>query len=98
METKINIGDLIDDDKDRIAENERLKQQLNLLQEEIELLKSSKNDINTDDTNNTEFENLKKEQDDLLVLLADQDAKIREYKMKLRELGIQVGNQILNKL
>ena len=38
-----------------------------------------------------EMETLKKEQDDLLVLLADQDVKIGTYKDKLKELGHQVG-------
>ncbi|XP_005090245.1 general vesicular transport factor p115 [Aplysia californica] len=37
-----------------------------------------------------EMETLKKEQDDLLVLLADQDAKIDKYKTKLKELGQEV--------
>ena len=38
-----------------------------------------------------ELETLKKEQDDLLVLLADQDAKIGKFKDKLKELGQEVG-------
>ena len=38
-----------------------------------------------------DMETLKKEQDDLLVLLADQDTKIESYKNKLKELGHQVG-------
>ena len=37
-----------------------------------------------------ELETLKKEQEDLLVLLADQDTKIDKYKAKLRELGQEV--------
>ena len=37
-----------------------------------------------------ELETLKKEQEDLLVLLADQDSKIDKYKAKLREAGVQV--------
>ena len=37
-----------------------------------------------------EMETLKKEQDDLLVLLADQDAKIERYKVKLKDLGQEV--------
>lgn len=32
-------------------------------------------------------ETLKKEQEDLLVLLADQDCRIDQYKKKLKELG-----------
>ena len=38
-----------------------------------------------------ELETLKKEQDDLLVLLADQDAKITKFKDKLKELGVEVS-------
>lgn len=38
-----------------------------------------------------ELETLKKEQDDLLVLLADQDAKIGKFKSRLKELGEEVG-------
>ena len=38
-----------------------------------------------------ELETLKKEQDDLLVLLADQDAKIGKLKDKLKELGQEVS-------
>ncbi len=34
--------------------------------------------------------NLKKEQDDLLVLLADQDSKIRDYRRRLQLLGQSV--------
>lgn len=37
-----------------------------------------------------EMETLKKEQDDLLVLLADQDARIEKFKTKLKELGQEV--------
>ena len=39
-----------------------------------------------------ELETLKKEQDDLLVLLADQDAKIGKLKDKLKELGQEVSS------
>ena len=38
-----------------------------------------------------ELETLKKEQEDLLVLLADQDTKIDKYKQKLKELGQEVS-------
>ncbi|CAL1545849.1 unnamed protein product [Lymnaea stagnalis] len=37
-----------------------------------------------------DLETLRKEQDDLLVLLADQDTKIDKYKTKLKELGQEV--------
>ena len=38
-----------------------------------------------------ECEGIKKEQEDLLVLLADQDTKIANYKDRLRTLGEKVG-------
>lgn len=34
----------------------------------------------------------KKEQEDLLVLLADQDTKLKDYRKKLKELGEKVLN------
>ncbi|XP_019639380.1 PREDICTED: general vesicular transport factor p115-like [Branchiostoma belcheri] len=39
-----------------------------------------------------EAETASKEQDDLLVLLADQDAKIKKYRDRLKELGEQVDD------
>ena len=41
-----------------------------------------------------ELDTLKKEQEDLLVLLADQDTKIDKYKSKLKELGQPVCHHI----
>ena len=38
-----------------------------------------------------ELDTIKKEQDDLLVLLADQDAKIERYRHKLKQLGQEVS-------
>ena len=40
-----------------------------------------------------ELETLKKEQEDLLVLLSDQDTKIDKYKARLKELGQEVRNK-----
>lgn len=37
-----------------------------------------------------ELENIRKEQEDLLVLLTDQDSKLREYKSRLKNLGENV--------
>jgi len=34
----------------------------------------------------------KKEQEDLLVLLADQDVKLKDYRRRLKELGQKVNN------
>ena len=38
-----------------------------------------------------EVERVKKDQEDLLVLLADQDAQVHKYKDRLRSLGQTVG-------
>ena len=35
-------------------------------------------------------ENMRKEQDDLLILLADQDTRIATYKKRLQQLGEKV--------
>jgi predicted nuclease with TOPRIM domain len=40
--------------------------------------------------NGVEIEKLRKDQEDLLELLADQDTKMSEYRRRLRELGQQV--------
>lgn len=37
-----------------------------------------------------ELEKLRKDQEDLLVLLADQDSKINHYKDRLKQLGEKV--------
>lgn len=39
----------------------------------------------------TELDSTKKEQEDLLVLLADQDTKLSSYKTKLKDLGQNVS-------
>ncbi|XP_034715133.1 general vesicular transport factor p115 isoform X3 [Etheostoma cragini] len=44
----------------------------------------------------TEVQESKKEQDDLLMLLADQDQKILSLKQKLKDLGETVDNQYYN--
>jgi hypothetical protein len=44
---------------------------------------------------NSEVDSLKKEQEDLLLLLTDQDTKIREYKERLRQLGQSVEDDEL---
>lgn len=47
-------------------------------------------EIDRDDVQ-AELESNKKEQEDLLVLLADQDSKLKRYKSKLKELGQTVS-------
>ena len=56
------------------------------LEDEKKSVENSKLDVED------ELDTLKKEQEDLLVLLADQDTKIDKYKTKLKELGQQVSN------
>ena len=43
-----------------------------------------------DGENKSAVDAVKKEQDDLLVLLSDQEEKLHQYKVKLRELGAEV--------
>ena len=54
------------------------------LEDEKKSVENSKLDLED------ELDTLKKEQEDLLVLLADQDTKIDKYKTKLKELGQHV--------
>ncbi|XP_059156787.1 general vesicular transport factor p115-like [Physella acuta] len=65
-------------------ENLKLANTIRNLEEEKVSVDEEKNNLKE------EMENLKKEQDDLLVLLADQDAKIEKFKTKLKELGQEV--------
>lgn len=39
-----------------------------------------------------ELDSLRREQEDLLVLLADQDTKLREYRRRMRDIGAQVSD------
>ena len=43
-----------------------------------------------------EYEGVKKDQDDLLLLLSDQENKIKEYKTRLKALGETVSFLVLN--
>lgn len=43
------------------------------------------------DSLSEEAERVKKDQEDLLVLLADQDAQVLKYRDRLRKLGQTVG-------
>lgn len=56
-------------------------QALELEKTDLELDKHQEND---------NMESLKKEQDELLILLADQDTKIKSYRNRLKELGEKV--------
>ncbi|BFZ17934.1 hypothetical protein BsWGS_20973 [Bradybaena similaris] len=65
-------------------ENLKLANNIRILQEEKENCEEEKRLLKED------LETVKKEQDDLLELLADQDAKMNRYKTQLRELGQEV--------
>lgn len=57
----------------------------------VQALELEKTDLELDKhQENDEMESLKKEQDDLLILLADQDTKIKSYRNRLKELGEKV--------
>jgi PREDICTED: USO1 homolog, vesicle docking protein-like len=78
LETKINITD---ENEDEVS---ILKNDKKVLLEKVETLEGQIAKALND------LDNTKKEQDDLLILLTDQDSKIREYKKKLSELGHKV--------
>ncbi|CAI9722166.1 general vesicular transport factor p115-like [Octopus vulgaris] len=67
--------------KATLSQKEQLEKMLEKLEEEKTALNNEKANVLAD------TESLKKEQDDLLVLLSEQDGKIEEYKEKLKELG-----------
>lgn len=65
-----------------------LLDQNSLLQKKVEALELEKTDLELDKhQENDDMESLKKEQDELLILLADQDTKIKSYRNRLKELG-----------
>lgn len=68
-------------------ERTAIKEQLDASNSTIAILQNEKNKLEVDITDS------KKEQDDLLVLLADQDQKIFSLKNKLKELGHPVEEE-----
>lgn len=66
-------------------EKESLKQHLDSSSSTVAILQDEKSKLQR------EVAESKKEQDDLLVLLADQDQKISALKMKLKDLGVPVS-------
>uniref|UniRef100_A0A4X1T0L8 General vesicular transport factor p115 n=1 Tax=Sus scrofa TaxID=9823 RepID=A0A4X1T0L8_PIG len=72
-------------------ERTAIKEQLDASNSTIAILQNEKNKLEVDITDS------KKEQDDLLVLLADQDQKIFSLKNKLKELGHPVRLQCFQK-
>ncbi|KFW85443.1 General vesicular transport factor p115, partial [Manacus vitellinus] len=68
-------------------EKELLKQQLDSSSSTVAILQDEKSKLQR------EVAESKKEQDDLLVLLADQDQKISALKIKLKDLGVPVEDE-----
>lgn len=66
-------------------EKESLKQHLDSSSSTVAILQDEKSKLQR------EVAESKKEQDDLLVLLADQDQKISALKIKLKDLGVPVS-------
>uniref|UniRef100_A0A2C9KEF1 General vesicular transport factor p115 n=1 Tax=Biomphalaria glabrata TaxID=6526 RepID=A0A2C9KEF1_BIOGL len=83
---------LITDERNHLQERLTKSNEENLkLANTIRKLEDEKVDaVNEKENLKEEMDTLKKEQDDLLVLLADQDVKIDKYKTKLKELGQEV--------
>ncbi|MXQ94977.1 hypothetical protein E5288_WYG019224 [Bos mutus] len=73
-------------------ERTAIKEQLDSSNSTIAILQNEKNKLEVDITDS------KKEQDDLLVLLADQDQKIFSLKNKLKELGHPVTEKLPQRL
>ncbi|KFV43741.1 General vesicular transport factor p115, partial [Tyto alba] len=68
-------------------EKESLKQHLDSSSSTVAILQDEKNKLQQ------EVAESKKEQDDLLVLLADQDQKLSALKIKLKDLGVPVEDE-----
>ncbi|KAH9513006.1 Vesicle-mediated ER to Golgi transport protein [Bulinus truncatus] len=83
---------LVTDEKNHLQDRLKKSNEENLkLANTIRTLEEEKAETVQEKENvREEMDTLKKEQDDLLVLLADQDAKIDKYKSKLKELGQEV--------
>ena len=76
-----------------IEENKELQELIEKLRNDLKVCQTSLSESKNDDLVRleTELETVKKEQEDLLVLLTDQDSKIRHYKNRLKELGQTVS-------
>ncbi|NWU88398.1 USO1 factor, partial [Upupa epops] len=68
-------------------DKESLKQHLDSSSSTVAILQEEKSKLQQ------EVADLKKEQDDLLVLLADQDQKLLALKMKLKDLGVPIDDE-----
>ncbi|XP_073446814.1 general vesicular transport factor p115 isoform X2 [Dendrobates tinctorius] len=81
------LGSLKDERKALSEEKSSLKRELDAAQSTAAILQDEKLKLTQ------EVADSKKEQDDLLILLADQDQKILSLKSKLKELGEQVEDE-----
>ncbi|XP_027874122.1 general vesicular transport factor p115 isoform X3 [Xiphophorus couchianus] len=76
------------------AEMERLKESRSGLEQQLAAATSTAAILQTEKSKlQTEVQESKKEQDDLLMLLADQDQKIHSLKQKLKDLGEMVEDE-----
>ncbi|XP_032419420.1 general vesicular transport factor p115 isoform X5 [Xiphophorus hellerii] len=76
------------------AEMERLKESRSGLEQQLAAATSTVAILQTEKSKlQTEVQESKKEQDDLLMLLADQDQKIHSLKQKLKDLGETVEDE-----
>lgn len=74
------------------AEHKKARNRIECLEAEIAgLQKAMAVEKEKADSLSEEAERVKKDQEDLLVLLADQDAQVLKYRDRLRKLGQTVG-------
>lgn len=82
-----------------VKENKELQQLVTKLRNDLEISQKSRSDEPSIEFEKqkleNELENVKREQEDLLVLLTDQDSKLRHYKKRLKELNQTVSSHIL---
>jgi len=84
------------DNEDLLNENLKLQEIISSLKSDLEICQKSKLNEEPVQSNDecerltNELDNVRKEQEDLLVLLTDQDSKLRHYKKRLKELGQSV--------
>jgi hypothetical protein len=70
---------------------QQLTEEMALLQKKLQAAEAEKAEIEVDrEQMMNDFQESKKEQEDLLVLLADQDTKLKTYRQRLRQLGEQI--------
>lgn len=74
------------------SELDSAKQRIAALEEEAASLHKASDAFKSEkEASEEELRTLRKEQEDLLVMLTEQDTKISKFKAKLKELGLEVG-------